>query len=368
MKILFFIGTLGSGGKERRLLELITFLTAKKSYELIVVTKQSEVQFENFFDLNVKSYQLSSPKLTLTSFREFQQIVGKEKPDIIHSWGNKYTLIAVLSKLFSPKIKIVNSEITSAPPKIDFIEGLICKINFTFSHVILANSFAGLEKYNPPAHKSSVIYNGLNMKRFCNLKDMEEVRCDFRLNKEFTILMVASFSKNKDYKRFFEVGIELSKLRNDFIFLGVGYYQEGAETYFDDCKEVIKNYPNLIAMPGTSEVENLANVADIGVLFSNKEVHGEGISNSIIEYMALGKPVIANDAGGTKEIVRHNQNGLLITEESPKVIAQMIHELLNDPERMRMMGEQSKQRILDDFSLDRMGAEFEAVYNKLMNH
>ena len=43
----------------------------------------------------------------------------------------------------------------------------------------------------------------------------------------------------------------------------------------------------------------------------------EGISNSIMEYMALGKPVIATDGGGTKEIVDDGETGFLIGQSDP---------------------------------------------------
>ena len=61
-------------------------------------------------------------------------------------------------------------------------------------------------------------------------------------------------------------------------------------------------------------VESIINIFDIGVLCS---CYGEGISNTIMEYMALGKPVIATDCGGNKEIVVHNVTGFLIEPKNP---------------------------------------------------
>ena len=70
-----------------------------------------------------------------------------------------------------------------------------------------------------------------------------------------------------------------------------------------------------------NDVEALVNVCTIGVLFS---VDGEGFSNAIMEYTALGKPVIANNAGGTKELVRHNENGYLFIKQSEEEIVSLI--------------------------------------------
>jgi len=59
---------------------------------------------------------------------------------------------------------------------------------------------------------------------------------------------------------------------------------------------------------------------------------GEGISDAVMEYMALGKPVIATDGGGTKELVIDNSTGYLIKPESAKDLARKILYLLEHHE------------------------------------
>jgi glycosyltransferase involved in cell wall biosynthesis len=85
-----------------------------------------------------------------------------------------------------------------------------------------------------------------------------------------------------------------------------------------------------------------------------------------MEYMALGKPVIANDAGGMKELVRHNENGYLITKETDEEIAALIIELIDNQEKCVSFGNTGKKIIEESFSLDRMGKAFERVYKEVM--
>ncbi|MCH6236772.1 glycosyltransferase family 4 protein [Cognataquiflexum rubidum] len=364
--ILFFIGSLASGGKERRLLELITFLGNNEKYRLILVTKKTEIYFDNFEKLKMEWVQMESERIGLRTFWDFFKIAKRVKPDIIHSWGNIQTFITLPYKIKFRQAKLVNSQITSAPPKISFQEKIVSNINFRFSDVILSNSFAGLEAYSPPKLKSKVIYNGVNLNRFQDLISIEDIKESYGMGKKFTIVMVASFSANKDYLRFFKIGIALSKIRNDVKFLGIGFFKGGGEGLFQECKDLTSEYPNLIPMAGTTHVESLINAADIGVLFTNKNVHGEGISNALIEYMALGKPVIANDAGGTKEIIQNEINGYLLNDESEEEIANLIDNLLNDPRKMEIMGKNSKERIFKDFTLERMGTAFEKIYQECL--
>lgn len=364
IKILFFIGTLSSGGKERRLLELMTYLDRSDKYSMFLVTKQTEVMFENFQKLRVEWVSLSAKKLTLGSFFEFFRIAKEIKPDFVHTWGSKQTLIAVPYHLIFKGSKLVNSQITSAPPKMPPSEKLIAKINFHFSDVILSNSIAGIDAYGPPKEKALVIYNGLNLNRFEHLPDKTAIRDKFNIKTKYAVIMVATYSKNKDYDRFFNVGKALSRLRADTTFVGVGFFGDDG-TIFRNISTICEGNDLLLPIPGTKEVEALVNACDIGVLFSNAKVHGEGISNSIIEYMALGKPVIANDAGGTREVVMNDWNGFLFNDESDAIIAAKIDSLLNSPEKLALMGLRSKEKIMNEFTLERMGAEFEKVYQQL---
>ncbi|WP_113922999.1 glycosyltransferase [Cognataquiflexum aquatile] len=361
--ILFFIGSLTSGGKERRLLELITYMGKNDIYRLVLVTKKTEIYFENFKSLNIEWLQMESERIGLRTFWDFFEIAKRIKPDIIHTWGNIQTFITLPYVIKFRKVKLVNSQITSAPPKIFLKEKIVSNINFLFSDIILSNSFAGLEAYGPPKTKSKVIFNGVNLNRFQNLVSVEETRKRYGLDKKFTLVMVASFSANKDYLRFFKIGIALGNLRNDVKLIGIGFFKGGGEGLFEECEKLTKGFPHLVPMAGTTHVESLINVSDIGMLFSP---NGEGLSNSILEYMALGKPVIANDAGGTKEIVQNGINGYLVNEESEEEIAQLIDGLLNDPKKMEAMGKMSKERIFKDFSLDQMGIGFEEVYHGLL--
>nr|WP_283774013.1 glycosyltransferase family 4 protein [Aquiflexum sp. TKW24L] len=185
----------------------------------------------------------------------------------------------------------------------------------------------------------------------------------YNLDKKYTVIMVGSYSPNKDFLKFFRIGIAVSKLRSDTKFIGIGFAKGHGERLFQECEEITKDFPNLVPMPGSSQIEFLVNACDIGVLLSP---NGEGLSNAILEYMALGKPVIANDAGGTKEIVENKINGYLLNNESEEEIAILINDLLNDPRKMEIMGKNSRERIYKDFSLERMGTAFEKIYQDLL--
>src|SRR5690606_16758822 len=142
-----------------------------------------------------------------------------------------------------------------------------------------------------------VIYNGINLNRFSKLQPAEKTKIKFGIKTKFTIVMVANITKNKDYEMFISVAKYVSSIRNDITFLCIGDIKNS--DLFNKMKLLAMNCDNILFTGRVDDVENLINICEIGILFSNKKYHGEGVSNAILEYMALNKPVIANDAGGT---------------------------------------------------------------------
>jgi glycosyltransferase involved in cell wall biosynthesis len=93
--------------------------------------------------------------------------------------------------------------------------------------------------------------------------------------------------------------------------------------------------------------------------------HDEGMSNAILEAMAMEKAVVATDVGGTREVVRHGHTGLLVPAKDPEALAQAIEEVLARPNRMREMGRLGRQVVVDQFSAQSMVRQMQEVYFEL---
>src|SRR5262249_45041482 len=111
-----------------------------------------------------------------------------------------------------------------------------------------------------------------------------------------------------------------------------------------------------------SDALSMVNACDLFVLPSAVESFGL----SIVEAMALSKPVIATNAGGPKEIVVPGETGLLVPPSDPESLAGAMLELLSDPERARVMGAAGRQRYLERYTAERMAKETLEVYREVM--
>lgn len=363
VKVLIFIESLRSGGKERRAVELMRSLQKDGRFQLELVLTRDEIHYEAFRNLGIKWHVIErkvwkkDPRL----FFLFLIIAFRFRPDIIHVWGHMPAVYAMPAKLFLG-VGLVNSEIADArPPK----NLLAQKLVFGYSDRILSNTRAGLSAYDAPEEKSTVIHNGFDFKRLENLPDVRTVKARLGINTRFTIAMVASFSTNKDYATFIKAALLVLQQRSDVTFLAIG---AGDDT---TCRQWIpKELKSQILFPGKqSRVEEIMNACDIGVLTTDSRFHSEGISNALLEFMALGKPVIATADGGTPELVLSEINGFLISPFDDVSLASKIQQLLEDPLLRITIGTSATATVRNEFSMESMSRKFISEYlNLLPNH
>jgi len=361
MKLLMIIDGLGAGGVERRMISLVKYLTNHNTgYEISIIILSKKLHYVDIIDLPVSLYFIErKPKKDPRVFLKVFNICRKLKPDILHVWSSQSAMYALPAKIFL-RIKFINSMIVNAPVRLSPKTWFRAKVSFPFSDYITSNSYAGLKSYKPPMNKSIVIHNGYNFNRIDNISDPAVTKRHFSIgNNVYVVGMVARFEKNKDHKTFLEAAEIVLKKRNDVVFVLVG---DGTLlNYFREKYE--KKYVNKIYFLGSQlNVENIINIFDIGVLATNTE----GISNSIMEYMALKKPVIATEGGGTNEIIVNNDNGFLIPHGNVSILAEKIIYLLNDSNVRLSMGDHGKDLILKKFNINSMVTKFIELYEKVL--
>ncbi len=90
----------------------------------------------------------------------------------------------------------------------------------------------------------------------------------------------------------------------------------------------------------------------------------EGISNTILEAMASGLPVIATDVGGNAELVMHGETGYIVPAANPQTMADHLTRFFSDPKSMYGMGMAGRRRVVENFSLQAMVSTYQAVYDQ----
>jgi len=362
MKILFFINGIYLGGKERRLVQLMKELKLKNEFQFELVVMNSEINYPEIFDLNIPiHYLIRKTKNDISVFWRFFRIAKIFNPDIIHCWDTMTATYSIPSCLFL-NANMINGMVVDSPIKKKVFNKKLfrAKLLFPFSDLIIGNSYAGLKAYRSPLRKSLVIYNGYNFNRNKNLKAVTEIREEFDISTKYAIGMIASFSEFKDYKTYYQAAEMVLEKRNDVTFLAIGNKTDSTES-----KKLInpKNLKFFRLLGKKSNIESIINALDICVLAT----FTEGISNSILEYMALSKPVIATFGGGTNEIVEENETGFLVKVSDAVIFADKIEQLLNDSDLRKRMGENGQEKVRNIFSIQQMIDKYVLVYKNMID-
>lgn len=164
--------------------------------------------------------------------------------------------------------------------------------------------------------KCTIIYNGIDLEHFC--VKMAQERED---NRHKVIVMVSAFREQKDQKTLIRA---MQWLPDNYVLRLVG---RGEERLISECKNLAKELKvehRIDFMGVRTDVPELLQQADVVVLSS----HYEGVSLSSLEGMASGRPFIASDVEGLRDIV--GGYGVLFPHEDDKALAEEIKHLCED--------------------------------------
>ena len=109
-----------------------------------------------------------------------------------------------------------------------------------------------------------------------------------------------------------------------------------------------------------ADIPGFLKTLDIAVLSSR----AEGLPNSLLEYMAAGRPAIATDVGGNGELIEHERNGLLIPSENPQALAEAIGDLIEHPERAARFAAEAQNDVTDQYSALKVADRHCEIYEK----
>jgi glycosyltransferase involved in cell wall biosynthesis len=362
MKILYYTDSFRLGGKERQLVELFKGLKRNADVELLVVCMDRGEFFErDAKDLNVHIRFLPrmmrwDPFVLIHLYKLFAEF----RPDIVHTNSFMTSAYALpLTRAFG--IPLINGLIRNAF-NVTGMRGKLERAVLRWSDYRVANSLAGLHSrgLSSRSGKDSVIYNGIDLNRFAFSGQGQVAPAISSSNCGHVVGMVAEFRKDKDYATFIRTALRVLDTRKNVRFLTVG---DGPT--LEECQRLVPKECDRIIFAGRrkDDVEKIISAFSIGVLAT----FTEGIPNFIMECMALGKPVVVSDGGGSRELVLDGKTGFLVPPGDPAALAEKIEFLLDNPDIANSMGQAGRERIERDFPLTKMIDETLTLYQRALN-
>lgn len=179
-------------------------------------------------------------------------------------------------------------------------------------------------------------------------------------NRPYQIGTAASLTPRKGVDDFVEAGIALREQRDDLQFLVAGEPPHEADREYADAlrqRVAESGHADAFAFLGwVKEMPAFYDRLDAFVLPS----HNEGVPGVVREALSMKLPVVATDVGGTVEVVRDGETGLLIEPAAPDEIASTLRSILGNPEAARAMATRGRALVEETYSVDAYVDRYEA--------
>ena len=221
-----------------------------------------------------------------------------------------------------------------------------------------------------PVEKQTLIYNGVNLDAFqASPEEIETLRTELFSDDEpdaaVLVGVVTRITPEKGIHVLVRAIRELKGKANvKLLIVGGPYFQKDVE-YMETLKQEVADLgieDSVIFTGFLSDTRIVTSLLDIVLVPS---IIPEACPRTIIEAMAVGKPVIATPLGGSKELVTP-ETGILVPPEDALAVADAITTLAADPERLTAMGNAARDRAVQLFSSKKNTALTEAVYADLL--
>jgi len=299
------------------------------------------------------------------------QILRSLRPAAVYSYLDLPNILAALLRPVIGRPRLIWS-IRAAGMEMrhyDWLSRIIPRLEAGLSQaadVIVANSHAGAEwavKRGFPAGRITVIENGIDTVRFRpDPKGRDEIRNAWRVSPGQRLIgIVARLDVMKDHPNFLRACALLAARRSDLHFICVG---GGVPTYLAELKSLAERLGIAAQMIWLGARQDMQAVYCSLDIICSSSAFGEGFSNVIGEAMACGVPCVVTDVGDSARIV--GELGEIVPPRNSEALADGISRMLERIEKPSELGRQNRDRIQDNFSIDRMVLRTEKViFSKL---
>jgi len=366
INILYIIDELNLGGTEKQLLTTIALLDKKKFVPHLVCLRSSE--YYSACETGCKKQVLGvCSLLSINGFFKLLRLVAylrQNKIDIVQTYFFDSNLFGVLAARLAFVKKVISCRRDMGFWYSSGLVQILKCINF-FVDRFLVNSLAIKENIirseSVPSQNVDVIYNGISLEPFRRKFDVSRIKRGQKIRPDdFVVGIVANL--NRPVKRvdvFLRAAAEVLKRAESVSFVIVGGGK--MEKELKSLAASLGIQDRVVFAGLQKDIFPFLSIFDVGVLTSESE----GFSNSILEYMAAGIPVICTNSGGSRELVENEKNGYLVKVCDHHEMAVKILVVLGDNGLRQRMRTANQQRI-KDFAWPRIIRLIESYYYSLI--
>ena len=353
-KLVHLIGQLVRGGAEKQLLRVSQQLALRGWVQTVVTFNPGDVWEEKFRECGIPVLQVPRRASKLSRLWDLRRIIRDERPSLIHSWSHHTSVYARWLIGCGKPIRIFSFR---SNPLVDSFSGKpIERVRnasiYEAADCVISNSQASLESAEAAGvsiRRAEVVGNIVSAPGRANPGEKTAVP---------KIVAAGALTPIKAYDVLLKAAAILADENHAFelVIAGVGPEEENLKR----LKEELNLNGRVTFLGGVDDVPALLSKAHLMVHSS----HCEGLSNSILEAMSEGLPVVVTRVGGTPEIVADYRQ--LVPPDDPVSLAARMKPLLTSPELRREIGQANLTVIQRKCDPSLVATQYEEIYYSLL--
>jgi glycosyltransferase involved in cell wall biosynthesis len=357
-----------TAGSERQLSQLVTHLDRERFEPHLMVLHRSDWLESEYFPCDRNSLDMESV-LSLSGYNktlELRDFIADNEFHVVQTFFPAANVVGVLAA-YKAGCRIIIS--TRRNTGFWYTRKTLFATRYANRYVsrFLANSEVvaritaikeGIDK-----ERCAVIYNGLDPGRFrVDEEQVAQARAFMGADKDSMVVgIVANLRPVKDIESFIRAAALISGKRGDVRFVVIGSGEDRMAQDLQKLSESLGLGERLRFMGSIENPVPFIKNFDVGILSSKSE----GLSNTLLEYGALGIPAVATDTGGNPEIVQDQKTGYLVPVGEPEKIAEAAIRLLEDKSLRDSMGQSGFKSVWSKFNLPVCIKLHQALYTRL---
>ncbi len=221
---------------------------------------------------------------------------------------------------------------------------------FYYSKIICVSEYdrlSAIKNLIAPARKLITVHNGIDCQKISFFERNEAQKILIGKISPLVIGTIAEWTKNKGLTFLLEAILKMKEIKFDVVLIGSGENPNQEKIYGFIEKYNLKNVYLHKWIPNAA---SYLKAFDVFVLPSLKE----GLPYTLLEAGLAGLPVVATKAGGIPEIIRNEREGLLIEIADVNDLAEKIEEIINNPEKGKLLATNLWHKVIGEFSFEKM--------------
>jgi glycosyltransferase involved in cell wall biosynthesis len=363
--VLHVVDCLNVGGTERQMFELLRRLNRRRWRPLLATFKQGGELLSDLRKIGIEPTvfnlggSLTSAEAAI-SLARLAWLIRRENVRVVHAHDFYANVIGVAAAKMA-RVPAIASRRDLAH-WLNPVQRRLLTVTLSLSDVVIANAEAVgarvTEREAVPMSKLHVVPNGIDVARFDTLAAHEPDPALPPSDRPRVAMVASMHLPDKGHADLLQAAALLHArgIRPQWLFVSDGRLRNELEGRAHSL--------------GLDQVHFLGRRNDVPAILKRVDlvVHpswAEGFPNAVLEGMCAGKPVIATRVGGIPEVMSEGETGVLLHPQQPEQLADTIAAMLADPERMKALGRAGRARVERLYSLDRMLATVQELYDTL---